>query len=360
MKTPFIVAGPCSAESPDQLLAVAEELKSSGRVQLFRAGVWKPRTRPNSFEGMGEIALGWLQDIKRATGLPLATEVASGKHVELALKYGIDVLWIGARTTANPFSVQEIADSLRGTNTPIMVKNPINADLQLWIGALERLKLAGITKLTAIHRGFSVAHKLEFRNDPLWRIPVEFKTKFPEIPILCDPSHITGDRKHIAVVAQKAMDLNFDGLMIETHSQPDLALSDSLQQVTPFELEKILSELVIKSELSKNSQFKNELRTLRTQIDQVDRELIRLLAERKNIVTQIAVAKINQKVTALQTQRFEQLMNERMIMAESLGLNENFIKEIFEIIHEDSIQNQTNFFELQLKKSIPNQILENH
>lgn len=265
--SPLVIAGPCSAESLDQMLRTAHALKEISEVSVFRAGIWKPRTRPNNFEGLGEIALPWLAEVKKQTGLKVTTEVATAKHVELCLKAGVDILWIGARTTANPFSVQEIADALKGVDIPVMVKNPINADLQLWIGALERFNLAGITKLMAIHRGFSVGEKLEFRNDPLWRIPMELKVKFPELPLLCDPSHITGKRDLIQTVCQKAMDLDMNGLIIETHPDPEKAWSDASQQVTPEKLSEIISSLSLKKENSQDKSYTNQLNDLRDQID---------------------------------------------------------------------------------------------
>lgn len=343
--SPLIIAGPCSAESEEQVLRTAHALKNIPQVKIFRAGIWKPRTRPNNFEGLGEIALPWLKKVKEETGLLVTTEVATAKHVELCLKNGVDILWIGARTTANPFSVQEIADALKGVDIPVMVKNPINADLQLWIGAIERLNLAGITKLMAIHRGFSVAEKLEFRNDPLWRIPMELKVKFPELPILCDPSHITGKRELIQKVCQKAMDLDMDGLIIETHPDPDKAWSDAAQQVTPANLEKIISSLSLKKEYSQDQTYTNELNDLREQIDRLDNELLHTLKFRRNVVEKIAKAKLDQNITALQRNRFDQLMKERMETGEKLGLPQEFIKEIFDAIHEQSVQVQTDLFE---------------
>ena len=342
---PLVIAGPCSAESLEQMLATAHAFKNIPAVKIFRSGIWKPRTRPNNFEGHGELALPWLAEVKKQTGLLTATEVATAKHVELCLKHGVDILWIGARTTANPFSVQEIADALKGVDIPVMIKNPINADLQLWIGAIERINNAGINKLVAIHRGFSVADKLEFRNDPLWRIPMELKVKLPELPIICDPSHITGDRELIQKVCQKAMDLNMDGLIIETHPDPAKAWSDSEQQVTPEKLKAILSELSLKTEFSNNADFSIELNTLRDQIDRLDNELIHTLKLRKDVVEKIAKAKIEQKITALQRNRFDQLMKERMDVGKSVGLEEVFIKEIFDAIHEQSIKIQTDLFE---------------
>lgn len=343
--SPLIIAGPCSAESEEQVLRTAHALKNIPQVKIFRAGIWKPRTRPNNFEGLGEIALPWLKKVKEETGLLVTTEVATAKHVELCLKNGVDILWIGARTTANPFSVQEIADALKGVDIPVMVKNPINADLQLWIGAIERLNLAGITKLMAIHRGFSVAEKLEFRNDPLWRIPMELKVKFPELPILCDPSHITGKRELIQKVCQKAMDLDMDGLIIETHPDPDKAWSDAAQQVTPANLETIISSLSLKKEYSQDQTYTNELNDLREQIDRLDNELLHTLKFRRNVVEKIAKAKLDQNITALQRNRFDQLMKERMETGEKLGLPQEFIKEIFDAIHEQSVQVQTDLFE---------------
>lgn len=347
--TPLVIAGPCSAESEEQVLKTAHALKKIKAVKIFRAGIWKPRTRPNNFEGLGEIALPWLAKVKAETNLLVATEVATAKHVELCLKHGVDILWVGARTTANPFSVQEIADSLKGVNIPVMVKNPINADLQLWIGALERLNLSGITKLIAIHRGFSVAEKMEFRNDPIWRIPMELKVKFPELPLLCDPSHITGQRELILKVCQKAMDLTMNGLIIETHPDPDKAWSDASQQVTPEKLSEIVSKLALKKEISQDASYTNLLADLRDQIDGIDNELLHTLKMRNNVVEKIAKAKIEQNITALQLDRFDQLMKERTSSGEKIGLSVDFVKEIFGAIHEQSVQIQTDLFE-QTKK----------
>ena len=342
---PLVIAGPCSAESSEQVMTTALALKEIPAVKIFRAGIWKPRTRPNNFEGLGEIALPWLAEVKKATGLLTTTEVATAKHVELSLKHGVDILWIGARTTANPFSVQEIADALKGVDIPVMIKNPINADLQLWIGAIERMGHAGITKLIAIHRGFSVADKLEFRNDPLWRIPLELKLKYPELPLICDPSHITGERELIQKVCQKAMDLDMNGLIIETHPTPEKAWSDAAQQVTPEKLKNILESLSLKTEHSNNVDFGAELTKLRSQIDRLDYELLHTLSLRKAIVEKIAQAKVNQNITALQINRFDQLMKERLTSGKSMGLDECFIKEIFDAIHDQSIKIQTDYFE---------------
>lgn len=342
---PLVIAGPCSAESLEQMLETAHALKEIPAVKIFRAGIWKPRTRPNNFEGLGEIALPWLSEVKKQTGLLTTTEVATAKHVELCLKHGVDILWIGARTTANPFSVQEIADSLKGVDIPVMIKNPINADLQLWIGAIERINSAGITKLMAIHRGFSVAHKLEFRNDPLWRIPMELKVKFPTLPLICDPSHITGERELIQKVCQKAIDLGVNGLIIETHPRPDSAWSDAAQQVTPQKLKSILEQLSLKTENSSDADFGVQLNSLRAQIDRLDNELLHTLKLRSDVVEKIANAKAKEKITALQRNRFDQLMKERMDAGKALGLEELFVKEIFDAIHDQSVKVQTDIFE---------------
>jgi chorismate mutase len=345
LNLPLIIAGPCSAESLEQMLITAHELKKLPQVKIFRAGIWKPRTRPNNFEGLGELALPWLLEVKKQTGLLTSTEVATAKHVELCLKHGVDVLWIGARTTANPFSVQEIANALKGVDIPVMVKNPINADLQLWIGAIERLSNVGISKLIAIHRGFSVADKLEFRNDPLWRIPMELKVKFPDLPLICDPSHITGNRDLIEKVCQKSMDLNMDGLIIETHPDPDRALSDAAQQITPSRLKEILKGLSYKTELSNDLDFSSQLNSYRAQIDRIDNEIIHTLKIRQDIVVKIAGAKLEQNITALQLHRFDQLMKERIIAGKKLDLDELFIKEIFAAIHDQSVKLQTDLFD---------------
>jgi chorismate mutase len=342
---PLIIAGPCSAESEEQVLATAIALKKNPQVKIFRAGIWKPRTRPNNFEGLGEIALPWLAQVKKETGLLTTTEVATAKHVELALKYDVDVLWIGARTTANPFSVQEIADALKGVDIPVMIKNPINADLQLWIGALERFHGAGINKLAAIHRGFSVAHQLEWRNDPIWRIPIELKLRFPDLPLLCDPSHITGKSDLVPLICQKAMDLNMEGLMIETHLNPLMAWSDAAQQITPDELSTTLSHLILKTPNSSDVNFDHLIENLRAQIDRLDHEIIHTLKHRKDIVLKIAEAKKEQNITALQLKRFNDLIKERVQAGIAVGLDEQFIKDIFDSIHDHSVKIQTDFFD---------------
>lgn len=342
---PLVIAGPCSAESREQMLNTAHQLKEISAVKVFRAGIWKPRTRPGTFEGLGEIALPWLTEIKKETGLLVTTEVATAKHVEAALKAEVDILWVGARTTANPFSVQEIADALKGVDIPVMVKNPINADLQLWIGALERMNMAGITKLAAIHRGFSVAEKLQFRNAPMWKIPMELKVKYPELPLICDPSHISGDRSLVGMICQKAMDLDYNGLIIETHPNPNEAWSDASQQVTPKMLGEIISSLILKNESSDDKHYTDELSSLRSQIDRLDNELLHILKLRNDVINKIANAKLNQNVTALQKNRFEEMLIERQKTGSVYSLDCDYIKNIFDIIHEESVRIQTEIFE---------------
>lgn len=337
---PFVIAGPCSAESPEQLAIVAQALKNLG-ITIMRAGVWKPRTRPDSFEGMGETSLKWIADIKQETGLAFATEVANPNHVELALKAGVDVLWIGARTTVNPFSVQEIANALQGTDRIVLVKNPINPDLSLWIGALERLHRAGMKKLGAIHRGFSSFQKSRFRNQPLWQIPLELKTQHPNIPLIGDPSHIAGNRNLIFEVSQKSLDLDYDGLMIETHPNPDKALSDAQQQVTPDSLKEILSQLRMSERSSSNALFINQLEALREKIDHIDQELIETLSTRMKMIEKIGDYKKENHVTVFQLERWDEIMQTRPEWARLALLSPDFIRELYKIIHDESIRIQT-------------------
>ena len=341
LKKPLVIAGPCSAESEEQVLATANELKQIEDVRILRAGVWKPRTRPNTFEGMGEEALPWLEKAKAQTGLLTSVEVATSKHVELALKYNVDILWIGARTSANPFAVQEIADAIKGTNIPVMVKNPINADLALWMGAIERIAGAGINKIAAIHRGFSTYEQNKYRNRPLWRIPIALKDQLKGIPVICDPSHIAGARAYIAEVSQKAMDADMDGLMIETHINPNVAMSDAKQQVTPERLNEILRGLNLRTEYSSNRSFEGELDNLREKIDRVDKELLEFLSIRMKIVEDIGAAKSRNNVTPLQIHRMNEMMQKRLDVAESLGLPLQYIKELYDIIHAESVKKQT-------------------
>ena len=345
---PLLISGPCSLESEEQTMATARELAKDKRVFVYRGGIWKPRTRPGSFEGMGSVALEWLSNVKKETGLLTGTEVANVQHVEECLKAGIDVLWIGARSTASPFTVQEIADALRGTDQIVMVKNPVNPDIQLWIGAFERLSQAGIKNLVAIHRGFTPFGESKYRNYPSWKTVIELRQLMPNLPIICDPSHISGKREYLFEISQKAFDLGLDGLMIESHIDPSCALSDKDQQVTPADLRKILDKLVIKYTSSNDPLFENMLDKLRSRIDGIDHEIIEILASRMEIVKQIANYKKQNKVTALQINRWTQILEDRINLAHKLNLDESFIKIIFQLIHEDSVRQQTEIMDSDL------------
>lgn len=338
---PFIISGPCSAETESQTVETAKQLKATGKVHALRAGIWKPRTRPGQYEGAGDIGLQWLIQAKKETGLPVTTEVATAAHVEAALKAGVDILWVGARTTVNPFSVQEIADALKGVDVPVMVKNPVNPDLELWIGALERLNRAGITKLLAIHRGFSSFEKGPFRNAPMWDMAIELKTRIPELDIICDPSHIAGNRDLIAMIAQKALDLDMGGLMIESHINPDAAWSDAKQQVTPAVLGKIIEGLVVRTVTSTNKAFKDTLSILRDQIDHLDDEIMQKMASRMKISEKIGVYKKENNVTILQVNRWEEIVKSRVAMGNAMGLDEGFMRDLLRLMHHESIQVQT-------------------
>lgn len=337
---PFVVAGPCSAESREQVLAVAEAV-SKLNVQLFRAGVWKPRTRPGSFEGLGEEALEWLKEVKKQFGLPVTIEVASASHVEAALKHNIDVLWLGARTTVNPFQVQRIADALKGVDIPVMVKNPVNPDVDLWQGAIERVVNSGIKDIAAIHRGFSVYKAPSiYRNQPNWPIPIELKRRMPEIPIICDPSHITGKRELVADIAQKAMNMGFEGLMIETHINPDEALSDASQQITPDALSALLDNLVVRDSTGTGNSEELGLEYLRQIMDGVDAEIIDLIAKRMELSEKIGHLKKECNMTAYQPERWRDIVDTRGAKAEQAGLSKAFIIELYEKIHNHSISKQ--------------------
>lgn len=351
LKRPLVIAGPCSAETEEQVLETAKALVQIEDVRIFRSGIWKPRTRPNSFEGVGEKGLPWLKRVKEETGLLVTTEVANAHHVELALKHDIDILWIGARTTVNPFSVQEIADAIKGTNIPVMVKNPINADLSLWMGAIERLNLAGINKIVAIHRGFSTANKSEYRNAPLWRIPIELKRQLPDLPIICDPSHITGARDRVALVCQKAMDVDMNGVMVETHPTPEKAWSDAAQQVTPHMLSEIITSLKLKTEFSTDRGFEQELGELREQIDRIDSEILESLKMRFNIVERIGNLKMKNKVTALQVNRMDKMYKRIASLSEKIGLRSQFAEELYNVVHEESVKLQTEMMRSFLKEN---------
>src|SRR5918995_4039014 len=340
-KRPLIISGPCSAETEEQVIETCTRLAKTGKVDMLRAGIWKPRTKPGLFEGIGTKGLPWLLQAKKITGLPTTVEVATAKHVQDALQFDVDMLWIGARTTVNPFSVQEVADALKGVDIPVMVKNPINPDLELWIGALERLNKAGITKLAAIHRGFSAFEKGPFRNAPMWDMSIELKTRIPELDILCDPSHIAGNRELISFISQKALDLDMAGLMIEAHINPDAAWSDAKQQVTPAVLAKIIDGLVVRSVSSDNKTFKDTLSILREQIDQLDDEIMSKMAQRMKISEKIGQYKKENGVTILQVNRWEEIIQTRVTLGKAMGLNPDFTSDLLKLIHHESIQVQT-------------------
>ena len=339
MNAPYIIAGPCSAESESQILKIAHEIKDVAHA--YRAGIWKPRTSPSSFQGVGEKGLRWLQKAKSETGLKILTEVATPKHVEKCLLAGIDMLWIGARTTVNPFYVQEIASALKGVNIPVFVKNPIHPEIGLWLGAFERLSRAGINELVAIHRGFYNYKESAYRNDPKWEMPIKLKEEFRDIPIICDPSHIAGRASLIEDVAQTAMDINLDGLMIETHNMPKLALSDSQQQVTPKQLRNILTNLILRDAKLRDQVFKKELLAFREQIDFLDHRIIELLNDRKKIVEIIANFKNKNKLTIFQIERWFEILKTRELIASHFDLDPQMVTEILEIIHKHSILTQT-------------------
>jgi chorismate mutase len=338
---PLLIAGPCSAETEEQLVATAHLLAATGKVTALRAGIWKPRTRPGEFEGIGSIGLEWLKRAKAETGLPTAVEVATAKHVEEALKGGVDILWIGARSTANPFTVQEIADALKGVDIPVMIKNPVNPDLSLWIGALERVNNAGITKLAAIHRGFSSYEKTAFRNEPMWDLAINLKTHAPELPIICDPSHISGNRELIPYVSQKALDMDMQGLMIESHIDPSVAWTDAKQQVTPAALSELIDRLALRQPEVVNSKVKDALADLRSGIDKIDDLVIAKLAERMKLVEQIGNYKKDNGITILQVNRWDEILQKRTNYGKALNLNPEFTEKLLELIHGESIRKQT-------------------
>ena len=334
-KRPIVIAGPCSAETEEQVMDTAKQLAKNG-IKIYRAGIWKPRTKPGGFEGVGEIGLPWLQKVKEETGMYVSTEVATAKHVEAALKAGIDILWVGARSSANPFAVQEIADSLKGVDIPVLIKNPVNPDLDLWIGAIERIYNAGIRKLGAIHRGFSSYDKKIYRNLPQWHIPIELHRRLPNIPIICDPSHIGGRRELIASISQQAMDLSFDGLIIESHICPDKAWSDASQQITPDILQFIINKLVIREGV----QTTESLADLRLQIDNIDNDLLEMLSKRMRISREIGTFKKEHNMPVLQANRYDEIMQKRVILGESMGMSPEFVTKILEAIHEESVRQQ--------------------
>ena len=337
---PFIIAGPCSAETREQVLLTASQLAPLG-INMFRAGVWKPRTRPGSFEGNGEQALQWLQETKQLYNLKFTIEVAEPEHIELALKYGADALWIGARTTVNPFHVQRLADTLKGTGIPVMVKNPVNPDVDLWVGAIERFEAAGLTEVAAIHRGFSgYSSAVGYRNQPNWPIPIELKRRRPELTIVCDPSHISGKRNRIAEVAQKALDMHFDGLMIETHPSPDDAWTDAKQQITPAQLSEILKKLIVRDEFTNDMDTQVQLEYIRQLMDAVDAEIIDLIAKRMELSEKVGEVKKQANMTAYQPSRWREIVETTSERCDVSGLDKDFIVDLYEKIHHESIKRQ--------------------
>ncbi len=339
-KRPLIISGPCSAETEEQVLATAQRLANTGKVDILRAGIWKPRTKPGMFEGIGAKGLPWLQQAKKLTGLPTTVEVATGKQVEDALTFDVDVLWVGARTTVNPFSVQEVADALRGVDVPVLIKNPINPDLELWQGAVERVARAGIKEIGLIHRGFSSYGNTEFRNAPMWHLAIEMKRRMPGMPIINDPSHICGRRDILLATAQKAIDLDFDGLMIESHIDPDNAWSDAKQQITPERLAEMLNEIVWRREDVSSETFHMALDKLREQINHIDDELMQLISQRMHIAEKIGTYKKNNNVTILQANRWNEILDKAVKKADKLSLSEEFVTRYMDAIHMESINRQ--------------------
>lgn len=337
---PLIIAGPCSAESEEQMVETARGMDLT-KVSVFRAGIWKPRTRPNMFEGVGPIGLQWLRTVKQETGLLTATEVANVKHVYEALKAGIDIIWIGARTTTNPFAVQEIADALKGVDITVLIKNPINPDVELWVGAIERIALAGITKIGAIHRGFSRYEHSIYRNPPHWQIPLDLKRMLPTVPIICDPSHIAGNTVLLEEISQRALDLNYNGLIIETHCNPTVALSDAKQQITPHELTRMLGRLALRSPETSDPTFLQNLEELRGQIDKLDIEILHLMGTRMGVSEQIGLVKKAQNITIFQAGRWDEILNKSIEMGAAEGLSAEFVSKLFKAIHQESINHQT-------------------
>ena len=337
---PFLISGPCSAETEEQVIKTARQLAELKTVNVFRAGIWKPRTRPDSFEGVGSEGLKWLRSVKQETGLLVGTEVANEKHVYEALKYGIDMLWIGARTSVNPFTVQEISDALKGVDVMVLVKNPVNPEIDLWVGAIERIAKAGITHLGAIHRGFSTYEKTSYRNQPNWQLPIELRHRIHDLPLICDPSHIAGSRAFLREISQKALDLNYDGLMIESHIDPDKALSDAAQQVTPDDLRNLLSRLVIRNPVASDPKLLDILGELRQQIDLFDEHLLDLLEKRMKVAETIGRYKKENNITILQPTRWDEIINRVMSKTSAKGLSAEFIDIIFKAIHQESINHQ--------------------
>ncbi|WP_224019006.1 chorismate mutase [Ferruginibacter albus] len=339
-KRPLIISGPCSAETEEQVLETATRLANTGKVDMLRAGIWKPRTKPGMFEGIGVKGLPWLLKAKQVTGLPTTVEVATAKHVEDALQFDVDVLWIGARTTVNPFSVQEVADALRGVDIPVLIKNPINADLELWSGGIERLQKVGVKQIGMIHRGFANYGNTEYRNAPMWHLPIEMKRRFPGMLLICDPSHIGGRRDILQAIAQQSINLDFDGLMIESHIDPDHAWSDAKQQITPERLAEMLGDLVWRSENTDKEEFITALSTLREQINHIDDELLALIGQRMKVADKIGQYKKDNNITILQTNRWNDILEKAFAKGDKLGLSKDFISKYFDAIHLESINHQ--------------------
>ncbi|MCB0823528.1 MAG: bifunctional 3-deoxy-7-phosphoheptulonate synthase/chorismate mutase type II [Bacteroidales bacterium] len=340
---PTVISGPCSAETEEQVLSTAKLLAEIPQVKIFRAGVWKPRTRPGMFEGVGEVGLKWLNRVQNETGLKVAVEVAYPAHIDLALKYNIDILWIGARTVVNPFSLQELANALKGVDVPVMIKNPVNPDINLWIGAIERIMNAGIERIAAVHRGFYFFDKSPYRNAPMWEIPIELKRLFPKIPVICDPSHICGERELLLGVAQKALDLEMEGLMLESHCDPDHALTDPQQQVTPAELKILLSKLILREEKG-NREFESKLEELRSEVDKIDAELMHILSRRMELVDELGYYKRDNNITILQLKRWSNIVRDRLKTGLNSGLEKEFLQKLLEIVHNESIRRQTEIY----------------
>ncbi len=336
---PLVIAGPCSAETEDQVLTIAHKLKDSDATVL-RAGIWKPRTRPGNFEGVGALGLKWLQRAKEETGMLITTEVANANHVDLAMKHDVDILWIGARTTVSPFIVQEIADALKGTDKPVLIKNPVNPDLSLWLGAVERVHTADIKNIGVVHRGFSTYEKTRYRNNPEWQLAIDLQNRFPDLPLILDPSHIAGKRDIIFDLCQTALDLNYDGLMVETHHDPDNAWSDAAQQITPESLIQYMEDLKVRMESGEAAEFKNRINTLRTQIDVIDHQLIEMLGKRMIVADDIGVLKKEHNVAVLQTKRWNEILGKMILQGEEKKLSEEFILRVFKAIHQESINHQ--------------------
>ena len=336
---PMCIAGPCSAETEEQVMATAKGLNDFG-IHVYRAGIWKPRTHPGSFEGVGTQGLKWLRRVKQELGMKVCTEVASEKHVLECIKYGVDIVWVGARTSANPFLMQEIADALEGTDIPVLVKNPVNPDLDLWIGALERLNRAGLRKLGVIHRGFSTSASIPYRNDPGWKIAIELRTRYPQMAFFADPSHMAGDRKYLQELSQRAMDLGLDGLMVESHCSPDQAWSDAKQQLTPAALQNLLESLIIRENTSENEAYKEGIDALRARIDVIDENLLKLLRDRMNVSQAIGQYKKEHNVAILQAGRWEQVLSDMVAKGAALGISEAAITSIMTAIHDESVRVQ--------------------